>query len=1083
MCFRRRRRLLWGRYPRYVLHLFDSTRLDIDVKARQSLPFPPRTPEHAGEAIDGSVTAVELPLSASPINVSWSSSEASVESPTMRAMTTRERGTTSAGPASGHAAPVLPTHNEHAFHAAEPRVITPAVTAILAGGAAAAVPSSDETPSRGAPQGPLADRNGNPLSPPGLGRPDTAALRLSLLNDELLVDATGEPVYDGGRNADHLKSHDEGSVGSEFFRFFSTPPRFVDPPQQAAQVHNGIQAAGLQDAAYVGRQSVDNGELTCSDALVDPPHTASKRPWTGTPDPEGEMRGLRRLRPAGTTPPMRSSSRLAGGLYCASNPWASELTTTLSRAENCGREGSFEPVASSTPTVPVPLLDQSQGMRPRTSGGDRRPFTSTHAPERRASYPMRANHERTASERSPGDPLRPDEDPEARMSVDNATDRSPSPESPKEKKNKGKKRATTAELEAESQDTEDPREPRTGYNDWDESQLIQARQESLRQSLRDRAGERAYGNHVRQESQSGGAGPSIARCGAPAHYHEATRSILPTVREERVSYSREHDVDRSRARAADRDEGYAGMGHDSARSERYAPYSERGRARSEFVPLPNTRAADYLSTRRVNGMPQRSPVSRVHGLQRSPSPMDEARENDIHDAPYCFNGPRYTGREAAEPLPHPRVSRGPESMPHDENEDVWEREPADDWEQERQPREDGEVLPTALWGHDMQDSTILTPIPREGYPTIHRDDPETALRGMALDWMREVWSDPPNSDVLVQVFNYRYTEDDVLNRRVAGALRWAFETMTGETGFDVVPPEPEEGERRRTRDLPSIWAIRGLSERATTLAVERGTWSFRAISFIATPRSTPAQTWLFALDGFLEANAQKIRLAVLRVLQEEQMQHWMRAMISANPTYAGIPEADAMNELLDSLRVDILQLGNGGYVANIHMLPPTRNLREWRAWVAELRLRQYRTFAIGTGRVRYVAPCPGCTSVTHPAHQCPFPRIRGWQGPQTGEGVFGDRRRREGGPDDGTDRDGTSRVWRSDERMGVRRAPRDDRSRQDTPRPRRGDRHDRNNRHDRDAQRDRNGRDNRNGRGFPPKRGGGKGSGRDEWRS
>ncbi|TFK79003.1 hypothetical protein K466DRAFT_606481 [Polyporus arcularius HHB13444] len=116
-------------------------------------------------------------------------------------------------------------------------------------------------------------------------------------------------------------------------------------------------------------------------------------------------------------------------------------------------------------------------------------------------------------------------------------------------------------------------------------------------------------------------------------------------------------------------------------------------------------------------------------------------------------------------------------------------------------------------------------------------------------------------------------------------------------------------------------------------------------------------------------------------------------MIRANPDFAGWDVDEAVDEVLNSLRVETFQLSNGSYVANIFITRlPTRSMRQWRRWVANLRSRRYPSFAIGTGRVRYIAPCGGCRSVSHLAHLCPFPTIPGWNGPAPGEGVFGERR-------------------------------------------------------------------------------------------
>ncbi len=316
--------------------------------------------------------------------------------------------------------------------------------------------------------------------------------------------------------------------------------------------------------------------------------------------------------------------------------------------------------------------------------------------------------------------------------------------------------------------------------------------------------------------------------------------------------------------------------------------------------------------------------------------------------------------------------------------------------------EEGEIVPSALRADDQLDDDRPTEPPRGGFPRIHRDDPETATRGMATEWIREIWADPPNSDVLVEVFNYRCSEDDVLNRHIAEVLQWAFEQISGEQGFDVVPPEPADNSSRRSRDRPTIWAIRGLSTRSDARAIARGAWSFRAITFFATPRTVTLPSWLFMLEGFLNGNVNKIRAAVLRVLGEESMWDWIAEMVSENPDFAGMTHSceiwmrveDAVSEVLASIRVETFQLTNGNYIANVHVdRSPTRSMREWRRWVAALRARRYPSFTNGTGRVRYIAPCAGCKSVDHLTHLCPYPRTYGWNGPGASEGVFGERRR------------------------------------------------------------------------------------------
>ncbi|KAI0681749.1 hypothetical protein C8T65DRAFT_751347 [Cerioporus squamosus] len=563
----------------------------------------------------------------------------------------------------------------------------------------------------------------------------------------------------------------------------------------------------------------------------------------------------------------------------------------------------------------------------------------------------------------------------------------PSPSPQPTRKGKGKARATTADL---SQAEHVGARRRTPEDGWDDAEMLEARQRSLRQTLHDRTSGWTQGGFL-GAMQSGGAGPSRANDVYPVPRSNGPHLGGAAARDE---YPSRAPSGGNRDRIPSRDRGHRtgpnGSGHPWDTNEEAWQQSRSrlcdGRARSEFVPLPNTRAAFYMAARGPNGAAantlQRSPISRIRGRQRtSPSVVGartsarepgrtnaDSRMHDDGTDEALHDDPAQRSREADGGMRMGRAFRGDPSSGDEDGRRGSELEVRD--EDREWGSEDGEVLPTALWEHASHEDAAPTPIPDGGFPVIHRDDPETSLRGIALDWMREVWKDAPHTDVFVQIYNYRYTEDVVLNSRIAEALRWAFEQMSGECGFDVVPPELEEGTTRRQRDLPSVWVIRGLSPRATAHATSRGFWSLPTISFAALPRAMSLPSWLFTLEGFLTGNVDKIRATVLRVLRGEDMQLWIAEMVAANPAYAGWSTRRALEDVLDSLRVETMQLGNGTYIANVFIRSPTRSFREWRQWVTDLRARRYRSYAIGTGRVR----------------------IAGWNGPEPGEGVFGERR-------------------------------------------------------------------------------------------
>ncbi|KAI0715915.1 hypothetical protein C8T65DRAFT_738350 [Cerioporus squamosus] len=208
-----------------------------------------------GRTDDGSATAVEESPDSTPINVSWNTvTSAAMVSPTTR--------TTDATAHAGFAARAENARSG-IVQAAEPRTITTTVTAILAGGAAAAEATTGLfTTTAAMPASPGTTRDTPPVA-----FCDTAALRLAQQGDELLVDATSEPAYDGGRAAAHIRTPNAQSVEPDYFRFFTTPPVFGNTSQNRAERRSqGKRPVPTTDPAAteadVGRYAGPGGRAT-----------------------------------------------------------------------------------------------------------------------------------------------------------------------------------------------------------------------------------------------------------------------------------------------------------------------------------------------------------------------------------------------------------------------------------------------------------------------------------------------------------------------------------------------------------------------------------------------------------------------------------------------------------------------------------------------------------------------------------------------------------------------------------------------------------------------------------------------------
>ncbi|TFK92932.1 hypothetical protein K466DRAFT_562026 [Polyporus arcularius HHB13444] len=482
--------------------------------------------------------------------------------------------------------------------------------------------------------------------------------------------------------------------------------------------------------------------------------------------------------------------------------------------------------------------------------------------------------------------------------------------------------------------------------------------------------------------------------------------------EERPHASRSHPSTRSNAR----DHEHAAQGHIDRSTRRERPQNTREDAqdadvsKNGYIPLPNTRAAIYLQEQieaRAAEWTRTGPASRKpHASEASteaaaPSPSDLRRQQqsrastrsamDVSSRRSPTQEPtREEGRERTalsrnrwmdtvlgstrdtSPTPGPGRAKNPSSpMPP----------PLDPTTMSHN------AIPTALTATAPEVDRPMTTDHRLT-ARVHRDDPEALIRGTSQRWIGAVWADDPNTSVLVEVFNFQFTDNIQANRIMVETLRQVTYLITGEKQVSIVPPDLDDRNLRRLRDAPRVWAIRGLSPAGEEAMLSRFPWSFRAISFFTYKRTVTPDTWIMALDGFFDENHLAIASAIREVLEEDE--HWklLATLTRDHPELRSLPRGERVNAILDSIVIQTWRLSNQNVVANVHIRPPTYDIPKWREWAAKLRGRTYGNFINGTGIVRRISNCLGCNSVDHPAHLCTFHDLPGWKGPRAGAGTY-----------------------------------------------------------------------------------------------
>lgn len=455
-----------------------------------------------------------------------------------------------------------------------------------------------------------------------------------------------------------------------------------------------------------------------------------------------------------------------------------------------------------------------------------------------------------------------------------------------------------------------------------------------------------------------------------------------------------------------------GRGTGSTRPGRELSWEDRLRApspgeNSTFLPLPNTRAAAHLQAQiaaraeelaRARGATRGRTAGVVDGMDlrararpttpgaesRAPSDMDVVPDTPRSSAPGCDE----STANAPDPWGTPLA------------EYVWNgtRSPASprDRDMDRSPSPGAGT--TADTTAPLTIPTILTAAaPEIDRPThadyrvthrVHRDDPEALIRGVTRRWAEAIWSDPPHTSVLLEVFNFAFTDSIQANRIMVETLRQAAYVIAGATDVSIVPPDADVAMSRRSRDAPRVWVIRGLSPAQEAALLAGFPWSFRAISFFTYKRAVSPDSWVLALDGFFDEDVQAITSAIRDVLEEPEQWNKLIALTRDHPDLKHLPGDARASKILDSIVVKTWRLSNRNVVTNVYIKPPTRDIPKWREWAAGLRARTYGNFTNGTGIVRRISNCLGCNSVDHPAHLCPFPELQGWQGPRAGTNTY-----------------------------------------------------------------------------------------------
>ncbi|RDX44822.1 hypothetical protein OH76DRAFT_1486835 [Lentinus brumalis] len=403
--------------------------------------------------------------------------------------------------------------------------------------------------------------------------------------------------------------------------------------------------------------------------------------------------------------------------------------------------------------------------------------------------------------------------------------------------------------------------------------------------------------------------------------------------------------------------------------------------------IPNTKAWQFLEQRRAGERNNREdtrgsryPDQRKSTARGQQEPMNNSTRADERDR----------SRRATSRMPSEEEQHGGNVNEYEERGELMDHEPAG-WSEEvdggrRTGPGVGGAIPTIVARDEgVADMPVVIEDPHNEKWTVHFEDPETLLRGQSADFVRVIWWESAPT-VVFSVFNYKYTDNGAINRHIEAAVTNMTTILTGETGFFVVPPDPEPGRKLQSRELPFAWAIRGLSEAGAWEMVKVRIATSKGVTIMTYPRSLSNPRWVCGLEGFLRPDVASIKKAVLGVLRSEYMIGRLTDLTRSNGDLRHIPEDKRVEHVLRTLEIKMSATGEDAFIANVYIMPPTDDMDAWRDWAEEMRSCRFNSFLCGAGVARRVYWCAGCRGVDHEEYECAIPRMRGWKGPEAGAG-------------------------------------------------------------------------------------------------
>ena len=269
-------------------------------------------------------------------------------------------------------------------------------------------------------------------------------------------------------------------------------------------------------------------------------------------------------------------------------------------------------------------------------------------------------------------------------------------------------------------------------------------------------------------------------------------------------------------------------------------------------------------------------------------------------------------------------------------------------------------------------------------PRVQDAFPAAVIANIDLTVLDE-WFSNEGMKLLIIPFEDK-AHDPELRGDIGNKILTAVEEITTSPKVAIAPPVPNNT-ITKPKQMPITYMAYHLTKAEYDILTSRHVWSLEAIMFRVIPTDPPCPDFLFTIRGLATLDENRIFKMVRRVWNDDDTMMFLFDEI--NDGHNGNPKEiqKTISHLIQSLRVTQLKIKDKGSALTPHFNvyingKSTTNEELWVNLRTYLANREYSLPLQGTGKV-VKAPftCRACHGVDHPRGLCPFPDLKGWNGP------------------------------------------------------------------------------------------------------